>query len=147
MSSIDEVDQKSQYNNILSSRPRLCHLKKWSIEQGYGFHLYSNNNSNLNLIGNIDFDSPAEATGLKKNDYIIEINNKCIDNKSHEEVVELIRSGVDIEGKIYKDEVIILVIDSETKEYCDQLNIEINSKNMKNILKFVTPAKTEISTN
>jgi|LakMenEpi03Aug12_release.lakeMendotaPanAssembly.Ray.scaffolds.fasta_scaffold1018026_1 Na(+)/H(+) exchange regulatory cofactor NHE-RF1 len=135
-----EIDHVSQHN--MSSRPRLCHLKKWSGKQGYGFDLYSNsNNSSLNIIGNIDFDSPAEATGLKKNDYIVEINFKNIKNLNHNQIVDLIRNGIEVEENVYnKDEVIILVIDNEAKEYYDDLNIQVNSK-MKNILKFTTPDK------
>ena len=126
-------------------RPKLCHLKKWSIEQGYGFHLCSNK-SNLNMIGKIDFDSPAEATGLQKNDHIIEINYESIKNKSHYDIVALIRNGLKIDNCINKDEVLILVADNETKSYYDALNIEINSE-MKNILKFETPFKSSIEPN
>ena len=133
-----EIYQASQHN--MSSRPRLCHLKKWSLEQGYGFDLYSNNSS-LNIVGNIDFDSPAEATGLKKNDYIVEINYKNIKNMNHNEIVDLIRNGIQGNGGVYnKEEVIILVLDNEAKEYYEALNIEVDSK-MKNILKFTTPDK------
>jgi Na(+)/H(+) exchange regulatory cofactor NHE-RF1 len=135
--------EPSTSDDSIAPRPRLCHLKKWSKEQGYGLDLCSNK-SNQNLIGNIDIDSPAEATGLKKNDNIIEINNESVKNKSHYDLVAIIRKGIEIDGNFLQDEVIILVIDDETKEYYDGLSVEVNSK-MDNLLKFKTPDRIKVS--
>lgn len=120
-------------------RPKLCHLKKWSNEQGYGFHLYTQQD-NTSLIGRIDPDSPAEATGLKVDDIILEVNFQDVRNKNHKEIVDIIRKGLNINELIQDDEVVLVVADQETKEYYDTFEISISSR-LDNILVFETPTR------
>jgi S1-C subfamily serine protease len=52
---------------------RLCHVKKWEQFIGYGFNLHTDKSKMVQLIGNVDPGSPADAAGVKKGDKIIEV--------------------------------------------------------------------------
>eukprot|EP00064_Thunnus_orientalis_P003698 superscaffoldBa00000313_g3709 len=51
-------------------RPRLCHLKKGS--SGYGFNLHSEKSKPGQFIRAVDEDSPAQRSGLKPQDKIVQ---------------------------------------------------------------------------
>lgn len=88
-------------------RPRLCCMKKGP--NGYGFNLHSDKAKPGQYVRAVDPDSPAEASGLKAQDRIIEVNGVCMEGKPHSEVVTAIKVG--------GDETRLLVVDSETDEY------------------------------
>lgn len=94
---------------------RLCHIKKWDHFDGYGFNLHAEKGKPGQYIGKVDEGSPAEDAGLRQGDRILEVNGESIANKTHKEVVELVKS---IPG-----ETKILVIDP------DEDNNIINDKN------------------
>lgn len=98
-------------------RPRLCHLRRWSDFDGYGFNLHSDRNKIGQYIGKVDDDSPAESAGLRKNDRIIEVNFAPIGSETHRQVVTRIKEGVTRNGVNYPEEVILLVVDEDTDEY------------------------------
>jgi Na(+)/H(+) exchange regulatory cofactor NHE-RF1 len=105
--------------------PRLCHLRKWSHFQGYGFNLHAEKTRNGQFIGKVDANSPAESAGLKEKDRIIEVNFVNISNENHQQVVKRIRNGVEIGGKLIENEVVLLVVDQETDDYLKKNNIII----------------------
>jgi hypothetical protein len=123
-------------------RPRLCHLRKWSHFQGYGFNLHAEKARNGQFIGKVDPDSPADAAGLREKDRIIEVNHVNISNENHQQVVKRIRNGVEIDGEIVTDEVILLVVDQETDDHYKKINKLISSDD-ENILKYTTPYEEE----
>ncbi|XP_029456470.1 Na(+)/H(+) exchange regulatory cofactor NHE-RF1 isoform X2 [Rhinatrema bivittatum] len=88
-------------------RPRLCSMKKGP--NGYGFNLHSEKNKPGQYIRAVDPDSPAEASGLKPQDRIIEVNKKCMEGKQHAEVVAAIKTS--------GDETSLLVVDPEADEF------------------------------
>lgn len=52
-------------------RPRLCAMKKGP--NGYGFNLHSDKSKPGQFIRAVDPDSPAEASGLRAQDRIVEV--------------------------------------------------------------------------
>lgn len=52
-------------------RPRLCAMKKGA--NGYGFNLHSDKSKPGQFIRAVDPDSPAEASGLRAQDRIVEV--------------------------------------------------------------------------
>lgn len=52
-------------------RPRLCTMKKGA--NGYGFNLHSDKSKPGQFIRAVDPDSPAEASGLRAQDRIVEV--------------------------------------------------------------------------
>jgi len=100
-------------------QPRLCHIRKWSHFDGFGFTLHSDKTDGSQIIGKIDEDSPAAAGGLKPGDKIIEINGVNVTRENHKQVVERIKSG--------GEETRLLVADKECQEYHNDQDIVIRS--------------------
>lgn len=102
------------------SKARLCHIKKWDHFDGYGFNLHAEKGKPGQYIGKVDEGSPAEAAGLRQGDRILEVNGESIANKTHKEVVELVKN---IPG-----ETKILVVDPDDENIInDKNNIEKES--------------------
>lgn len=85
-------------------RPRLCTMKRGP--NGYGFNLHSDKSKPGQFIRSVDPDSPAEASGLRAQDRIVEVNGVCMEGKQHGDVVAAIKAG--------GDETKLLVVDKET---------------------------------
>ncbi|XP_043313793.1 Na(+)/H(+) exchange regulatory cofactor NHE-RF1 [Cervus elaphus] len=100
-----EAEQSHQERREL--RPRLCAMKKGP--NGYGFNLHSDKSKPGQFIRAVDPDSPAEASGLRAQDRIVEVNGVCVEGKPHGEVVSAIKAG--------GDEAKLLVVDRETDEF------------------------------
>uniref|UniRef100_A0A452E5V6 Na(+)/H(+) exchange regulatory cofactor NHE-RF n=1 Tax=Capra hircus TaxID=9925 RepID=A0A452E5V6_CAPHI len=100
-----EAEQSHQERREL--RPRLCAMKKGP--SGYGFNLHSDKSKPGQFIRAVDPDSPAEASGLRAQDRIVEVNGVCVEGKPHGEVVSAIKAG--------GDEAKLLVVDRETDEF------------------------------
>lgn len=120
-----------------SPRPRLCHLKKWPDFQGYGFNLHAERAKLQQHIGKVDADSPAESAGLKEGDRIIEVNFVNISNENHQQVVKRIRNGLEMDGVLYPDQVVLLVLDPEADEFYKKINIVVRH-DLPNVLKLET---------
>nr|CAI5854564.1 unnamed protein product [Callosobruchus analis] len=73
-------------------KTRLCHIQKWDHFDGYGFNLHAEKGKPGQYIGKVDEGSPAQAAGLKQGDRILEVNGESIANKTHKQVVELIKA-------------------------------------------------------
>lgn len=95
----DEIDDVA-----FEHRARLCVVRSWKDGKGYGFNMQAQKNKVGQFVGKVDPASPASFSGLKDKDRIIEVNGKNIENISHKEVVELIKS--------IPDEVTLLVVDA-----------------------------------
>lgn len=75
--------------------PRLCHVSKRADFDGYGFNLHAEKGRAGQYIGKVDEASPAESSGLRQGDRIIEVNGSNIGSETHKQVVERIKSVVD----------------------------------------------------
>lgn len=75
-----------------NEKTRLCHIQKWENFVGYGFNLHAEKGKPGQYIGKVDEGSPAEAAGLRQGDRILEVNGESIANKTHKQVVELIKA-------------------------------------------------------
>uniref|UniRef100_A0A8C1Y7Q1 Na(+)/H(+) exchange regulatory cofactor NHE-RF n=1 Tax=Cyprinus carpio TaxID=7962 RepID=A0A8C1Y7Q1_CYPCA len=108
------VSSKESKNEL---RPRLCHMKKGAT--GYGFNLHTEKSKPGQYIRAVDEDSPAEKSGLRPQDKIVEVNGVPVHTMHHSEVVAAIKAG--------GDETRMLVVDPETDAYfrsCDVLPTE-----------------------
>uniref|UniRef100_A0A3Q0RVS5 Na(+)/H(+) exchange regulatory cofactor NHE-RF n=1 Tax=Amphilophus citrinellus TaxID=61819 RepID=A0A3Q0RVS5_AMPCI len=93
--------------------PRVCHMVKG--EQGYGFNLHSDKKKRGQFVRAVDPDSPAERSGIRPGDRILEVNGVTTEGLRHSEVVGLIRAA--------GDKVHFLVVDQETDELFNRLGI------------------------
>ncbi|XP_071442667.1 Na(+)/H(+) exchange regulatory cofactor NHE-RF1 [Hetaerina americana] len=109
---------------------RLCHIMKWDHFDGYGFNLHAEKGVPGQYIGKVDPGSPAEATGLKQGDRIVEVNGVNITTETHKAVVQRI--------KAVPNETKLLVVDSEADKYYKENSIVIKGI-LPDILHLKTP--------
>lgn len=83
---------------------RLCHIIKRPDFDGYGFNLHSEKGKLGQYIGKVDSDSPAEHSGMREGDRILEVNGVNIGSETHKQVVQRI--------KAMSNEVRLLVVDN-----------------------------------
>ncbi|XP_053366901.1 Na(+)/H(+) exchange regulatory cofactor NHE-RF1a [Clarias gariepinus] len=88
-------------------RPRLCHMKKGAT--GYGFNLHSEKSKSGQYIRAVDEDSPAEKSGLRPQDKVVQVNGVPVKGLQHSEVVATIKAG--------GDELRLLVVDPEADAF------------------------------
>ncbi|XP_067313643.1 Na(+)/H(+) exchange regulatory cofactor NHE-RF1 isoform X1 [Pseudorasbora parva] len=88
-------------------RPRLCAIKKGS--NGFGFNLHSEKSRPGQYIRAVDDESPAQRSGLRPKDRIIQVNGLSVEGKQHAEVVAAIKAG--------GDDTTLLVVDQETDAF------------------------------
>jgi hypothetical protein len=118
-------------------------LKKWADFKGYGFNLHAERAKVGQHIGKVDENSPAEAAGLKEHDRIIEVNNVNISNENHQQVVKRIRTGLELdEGVMRDDEVMLLVVDQECDDYYKSLGVIVRN-DFDNIIRLTTPDRAD----
>ncbi|XP_046543155.1 Na(+)/H(+) exchange regulatory cofactor NHE-RF3-like [Haliotis rubra] len=112
------VIEPQSRNSNSQYRARLCHLKKWSTFDGYGFYLQSEEGVRGICVGKVDPDSPAEAAGLRKNDRIVEVNGVNVEDDSQNDLVEKVVA--------IPEETRLLVADSATFQYFLDAGIMVN---------------------
>lgn len=98
------VSSKDSKNEL---RPRLCHIKKGAT--GYGFNLHTEKTKPGQYIRAVDKDSPAEKSGLRPQDKIVQVNGISVHIMQHSEVVAAIKAG--------GDETKLLVVDPEADAF------------------------------
>lgn len=108
--------------------PRLCQVSKRMDFDGYGFNLHAEKGRPGQFIGKVDENSPAESSGLRQGDRIIEVNGVKIGSETHKQVVERIKS--------VPDHTILLVIDpkADIQSYQQRALIEKLKKNAEEVL-------------
>ncbi|XP_030646069.1 Na(+)/H(+) exchange regulatory cofactor NHE-RF2 [Chanos chanos] len=94
-------------------KPRLCLMTKG--ENGYGFHLHGEKGKSGQYIRKVELGSPAEASGLRAGDRVVEVNGENVERETHHQVVQRI--------KAIEHETRLLVVDRETDEYLRSLRL------------------------
>ncbi|XP_061079249.1 Na(+)/H(+) exchange regulatory cofactor NHE-RF2-like [Conger conger] len=94
-------------------KPRLCVMLKG--ENGYGFHLHGEKGKSGQYIRKVEPDSPAEASGLRAGDRVVEVNGESVEKETHHQVVQRI--------KAVEQETRLLVVDRDTDEYLRSLRL------------------------
>ncbi|MCJ8732454.1 hypothetical protein PDJAM_G00211530 [Pangasius djambal] len=74
-------------------KPKLCRMEKATT--GYGFHLNGIQGVNGQYIKEVVKGGPADRAGLEDEDIVVEVNGVNIEQSTHEEAVNLIRSSGD----------------------------------------------------
>lgn len=77
---------------IISNTPRRITIKKRDDFDGYGFNLHAEKGKPGQYVGKVDYDSPAENSGLREGDRILEVNGVDIGSETHKQVVERIKA-------------------------------------------------------
>lgn len=117
---MSKSENGSLSNHNPASHQRLCHMVKREDFDGYGFNLHSEKGKPGQYIGKVDEKSPAEESGLRQGDRIIEVNGVNIGNETHKQVVQRI--------KAIENEVRLLVIDPEHEKQNNKQNNNNNNK-------------------
>ncbi|GAA6105218.1 Na(+)/H(+) exchange regulatory cofactor NHE-RF2 isoform X2 [Tachysurus ichikawai] len=94
-------------------KPRLCCMSK--SENGYGFHLHGEKGKSGQYIRKVEPASPAEASGLRAGDRVVEVNGENVERETHQQVVQRIKAT--------EYETRLLVVDRETDEYLRSLRL------------------------
>ncbi len=118
--------------------PRLCVIRRWPDFQGYGFNLQAEQGASGHFVGDVDPGSPAEASGLRSGDRIIEVNDENVQGESHTRVVQLIRSQ--------PNSVRMLAIDPEGEKYYATRGVTI-TRHMSNVIEGDSEERSPISRN
>uniref|UniRef100_A0A8C1KP15 Na(+)/H(+) exchange regulatory cofactor NHE-RF n=1 Tax=Cyprinus carpio TaxID=7962 RepID=A0A8C1KP15_CYPCA len=111
------VSSKESKNEL---RPRLCHMKKGAT--GYGFNLHTEKSKPGQYIRAVDEDSPAEKSGLRPQDKIVQVNGIAVHTMQHSEVVAAIKTG--------GDETRLLVVDPETDAFFSSCGVLPTEKHL-----------------
>ncbi|XP_064531992.1 Na(+)/H(+) exchange regulatory cofactor NHE-RF1 [Pseudopipra pipra] len=85
---------------------RLCRLERGP--DGYGFHLHGEKGKPGQFIRLVEAGSPAERSGLRAGDRLLEVDGENVERESHQQVVERIRAAAGA--------VSLLVVDSTADE-------------------------------
>lgn len=88
---------------------KLCDLKTWSNFFGYGFNLHAEKGTPNHIIGKVEPHSPAEATGMKEGDRIVEVNGVSVLDQLHQNVVTKIKS--------HPEKVSLLLVDQDCETF------------------------------
>merc|ERR1711953_1398308 len=99
--------------------PRLCHVIKRPDFSGYGFNLHAERSRPGQFIGKVDPGSPAEMSGLREGDRIVEVNGVNITQENHKQVVQRI--------KAIPNETKLLVIDKVGEDMYKKAGVVIRS--------------------
>uniref|UniRef100_A0A8C3J4M9 Na(+)/H(+) exchange regulatory cofactor NHE-RF1 n=1 Tax=Calidris pygmaea TaxID=425635 RepID=A0A8C3J4M9_9CHAR len=74
-----------------TSAARLCRLERGP--DGYGFHLHGEKGKPGQFIRLVEAGSPAERSGLRAGDRLLEVDGENVERESHQQVVERIRAA------------------------------------------------------
>ncbi|NXK62897.1 NHRF1 protein, partial [Sylvietta virens] len=85
---------------------RLCRLERGP--DGYGFHLHGEKGKPGQFIRLVEPGSPAEQSGLRAGDRLLEVDGENVERESHQQVVERIRAAAGA--------VSLLVVDSTAED-------------------------------
>ncbi|XP_076844861.1 Na(+)/H(+) exchange regulatory cofactor NHE-RF2 [Brachyhypopomus gauderio] len=94
-------------------KPRLCCMMKG--DSGYGFHLHGEKGKSGQYIRKVESGSPAEASGLRAGDRVVEVNGENVERETHHQVVQRI--------KLLEQETRLLVVDRQTDDYLRSLRL------------------------
>ncbi|NWQ58802.1 NHRF1 protein, partial [Neopipo cinnamomea] len=92
---------------------RLCRLERGP--DGYGFHLHGEKGKPGQFIRLVEAGSPAERSGLRAGDRLLEVDGENVERESHQQVVERIRAAAGA--------VSLLVVDSTADEQLPHVQI------------------------
>ncbi|NXR06448.1 NHRF1 protein, partial [Semnornis frantzii] len=91
---------------------RLCRLERGP--DGYGFHLHGEKGKPGQFIRLVEAGSPAERSGLRAGDRLLEVDGENVERESHQQVVERIRAAAGA--------VSLLVVDSVADDQLQKRN-------------------------
>ena len=115
-----------------ATEARLCRLRLWPDSVGYGFSIQTEKSATSWLITRVDAQSPAQESGLRKDDRIVEVNGINVVDKSLPEVKTLLRSR--------QGEVDMLVVDSAADDHFRSHGVRVHGS-MTGVVTITCPAR------
>lgn len=152
---INQSKSTQSIEHLSNIHPRLCTLHKWPHFDGYGIHLSCNKDWRGLFIEDIEINSPAENAGLLRNDIILRVNGRSIENEDFFSIISF------IQHELQQDQIEFLVLDPYSAELAlhYQLNIDEDNhncvrtetskynQNSNHILKYIQNTDEKISPN
>ena len=99
----EKKSRRQQRRNAENSKPRYCRLVKGPKED-YGVYVVIDNNRIGQVIRWVDCGGPADRSGLRIGDRIIEVNGINVEYETHQRLVATIRAGKNIAHFIVVDD-------------------------------------------
>lgn len=130
MENIEKLETPVREEQGPAPSARLCTIRKLPNYEGYGFNLQYDKDKKYELISSVESGSPAESGGLQSGDRVVEVNWQNVEEKSHTDIVSIIKSN--------SDHVVFLVADLKTVAYYASRGVTITSS-MDNVEKLETP--------
>ncbi|RWS31606.1 uncharacterized protein B4U80_09552 [Leptotrombidium deliense] len=124
------MSRTGSLSNLL--QPRLCHLLKWPDYEGFGFNLMTKKEETGHFIADVEILGPADLSGLRDGDRVIEVNGINVQTEPHLNVAKMIA--------VSGDEVKLLVVDELTYNHYQQNNYSLDSSIL-NVVYIRTPDK------
>lgn len=127
------VAETKASNGNAELRPRLCKLEKG--ETGYGFNLHSEKGKPGRYVRSVDPGSPADTSGMKAGDRIIEVNGTNMEFDKHAKLVTAVKES--------GNSVTLLVVDEETDNFFKSCEVTVTEKHLTGPLPTPKPPKEE----
>ncbi|CAF0789098.1 unnamed protein product [Didymodactylos carnosus] len=128
--STNESEQTS-----IDLRPRSCILRKWPHYDGYGVVLGRNYTWFGLRIGDVEPNSPAESGGLLREDVVLAVNGRAIENEDFFVILSF------IQRELENDEICFLVLDPQGADTARRNNIFIDD-HYPSVVRMETPTLT-----
>jgi C-terminal processing protease CtpA/Prc len=109
------------YINFPENTPRTCQLNLSDPSEKFGFELIIGPNDTGAYIQEVNPNTPASNTPLRKSDRIIEIDDEFVDDQPYKNILNLIKEGQSNSAlKLY-------VVDTKTYKHYQENNIPLQS--------------------
>lgn len=105
-----------EYDKVNAPPLKLCVVKTWANYAGCGFELHDEKGVSGHFIHNVQPGSPAELSGLRSGDKLVEVNGESVFQDDHHQVVAKLKSN--------PNEVRILVLDPKDEQYFISRNLK-----------------------
>ncbi|CAF0858843.1 unnamed protein product, partial [Didymodactylos carnosus] len=138
-SASSQQQQQKQSNNPgqtnVDLHPRSCILRKWPHYDGYGVVLGRNYTWYGLRIGDVEPNSPAESGGLLREDVVLAVNGRSVENEDFFVILSFIQQELE------KDEIRFLVLDPQGADAARRNNIVID-EHYSTVVRMETPTLT-----
>ena len=131
---IGPTEMPAEFVSFPKLTPRICKLYLGQNDREFGFEIVDDEKCPGVFIQTISLNSPASYGGLRKNDRIIEINGRKVNENCHKDIIK----KIDKANK--KGRIELFVADTHTYEHYMRHNLPLSSSESSNT-RFVPDSK------